>query len=591
MTDKNVSKYTFTRATTVFMLKNIPGKALILLIFLISLVCAEGCRQDPSIVRIAVTTDVHGMIYPYDLISRTPSDHSLAHIYSYVTEQREKEDTLFFLLDNGDFLQGQPTVYYYNYIDTSDEHLSSRVMNYMGFVAGSVGNHDIEAGPKVYDRVRETLRFPWLAANAVKSTIGEPYFEPYTTLKAGRRKIAVLGMITPGIPGWLPKTLWPDMEFRDMVETAREWVPKIIKEEHPDLMVGLFHSGTDASYGENNGPYMNENAAMLVAQQVPGFDIIFAGHDHRVSCLRVANFEGDTVLVVDPGSHGRFAGEATITFSQQGVHITGQNIPMERYQPSPAFTDQFASEFETVSKYLKDTITWLAGRMEGVDALFGPSPMISLIHHLQLEITGAQLSFTAPLSGTATLDAGPLLASDMFKLYRFENMLYRMELSGAEIDGFLEYAVAPWFNTMTGPGDHLLSFMPGQPGRLATPYYNCSSASGIDYTVDVRRPPGNRVQINAFSDGTAFLDTAFYSVAVNSYRGNGGGGHLTSGAGIPEDVLSTRVSWSSDHDLRYYLMEYLRDLDTLRPTFDHNWRCIPEQLAGPASLIDRKVLD
>lgn len=591
MTDKNVSKYTFTRATTVFMLKNIPGKALILLIFLISLVCAEGCRQDPSIVRIAVTTDVHGMIYPYDLISRTPSDHSLAHIYSYVTEQREKEDTLFFLLDNGDFLQGQPTVYYYNYIDTSDEHLSSRVMNYMGFVAGSVGNHDIEAGPKVYDRVRETLRFPWLAANAVKSTIGEPYFEPYTTLKAGRRKIAVLGMITPGIPGWLPKTLWPDMEFRDMVETAREWVPKIIKEEHPDLMVGLFHSGTDASYGENNGPYMNENAAMLVAQQVPGFDIIFAGHDHRVSCLRVANFEGDTVLVVDPGSHGRFAGEATITFSQQGVHITGQNIPMERYQPSPAFTDQFASEFETVSKYLKDTITWLAGRMEGVDALFGPSPMMSLIHHLQLEITGAQLSFTAPLSGTATLDAGPLLASDMFKLYRFENMLYRMELSGAEIDGFLEYAVAPWFNTMTGPGDHLLSFMPGQPGRLATPYYNCSSASGIDYTVDVRRPPGNRVQINAFSDGTAFLDTAFYSVAVNSYRGNGGGGHLTSGAGIPEDVLSTRVSWSSDHDLRYYLMEYLRDLDTLRPTFDHNWRCIPEQLAGPASLIDRKVLD
>ena len=591
MTDKNVSKYTFTRATTVFMLKNIPGKALILLIFLISLVCAEGCRQDPSIVRIAVTTDVHGMIYPYDLISRTPSDHSLAHIYSYVTEQREKEDTLFFLLDNGDFLQGQPTVYYYNYIDTSDEHLSSRVMNYMGFVAGSVGNHDIEAGPKVYDRVRETLRFPWLAANAVKSTTGEPYFEPYTTLKAGRRKIAVLGMITPGIPGWLPKTLWPDMEFRDMVETAREWVPKIIKEEHPDLMVGLFHSGTDASYGENNGPYMNENAAMLVAQQVPGFDIIFAGHDHRVSCLRVANFEGDTVLVVDPGSHGRFAGEATITFSQQGVHITGQNIPMERYQPSPAFTDQFASEFETVSKYLKDTITWLAGRMEGVDALFGPSPMMSLIHHLQLEITGAQLSFTAPLSGTATLDAGPLLASDMFKLYRFENMLYRMELSGAEIDGFLEYAVAPWFNTMTGPGDHLLSFMPGQPGRLATPYYNCSSASGIDYTVDVRRPPGNRVQINAFSDGTAFLDTAFYSVAVNSYRGNGGGGHLTSGAGIPEDVLSTRVSWSSDHDLRYYLMEYLRDLDTLRPTFDHNWRCIPEQLAGPASLIDRKVLD
>jgi 2',3'-cyclic-nucleotide 2'-phosphodiesterase/3'-nucleotidase len=591
VTDKNVSKFANLPETSVSMLKNIPVSGRILLFSLIFLICSGGCRQDPVTVRIAVTTDVHGMIYPYDLINRTPSDHSLAHIYSYAREQRNKEDTLFLLLDNGDFLQGQPTVYYYNFIDTNVEHLSSRVMNYMGYDAGSVGNHDIEAGPQVYDRVRETLRFPWLAANAVNSITGEPYFEPYAVLKAGRKKIAVLGLITPGIPGWLPKNLWPEMEFRDMVETAREWVPKIIKEENPDLLVGLFHSGTDASYGENHGPYLNENAVMLVAQQVPGFDIIFAGHDHRVSCQKIANSAGDSVLVIDPGSHGRYAGEATITFNPQKVRITGQNIPMDGYQPSPAFMAQFSTEFETVSAYLQDTITWLAGRMEGVDALFGPSPMMSLIHHLQLELTGAQVSFTAPLSVTAVLDTGPLLVSDMFKLYRFENMLYRMELSGAEIDGFLEHAAGPWFNTMNGPGDHLLQFTPGEPGRLATPYYNCSSASGIDYTVDVRRPPGDRVRINAFSDGTAFLDTAFYSVAVNSYRGNGGGGHLTSGAGIPDDELSARVSWSSDHDLRYYLMEYLRDLDTLRPTFDHNWRCIPEQLAGPASLIDRKVLD
>jgi len=591
VTDKNVSKFASPPATSLAMLKNIPGRGQILLYLLILLIFAGGCKQDPYSVRIAVTTDVHGMIYPYDLINRTPSDHSLAHIYSYVREQREKEDTLFFLLDNGDFLQGQPTIYYYNFIDTSVEHLSSRVMNYMGYDAGSVGNHDIEAGPQVYDRVRETLRFPWLAANVVNSTTGKPYFEPYTILKAGRKKVAILGLITPGIPGWLPKNLWPDMEFRDMVETAREWVPEIIKREDPDLMVGLFHSGTDASYGENHDPYLNENAVMLVARQVPGFDIIFAGHDHRVSCQRIANTEGDSVLVIDPGSHGRYAGEATITFSEQGVHITGQNIPMDRYQPSPAFMDQFAPEFKTVSAYLQDTITWLAGRMEGVDALFGPSPMMSLIHHLQLELTGAQVSFTAPLSVTAILDTGPLLVSDMFKLYRFENMLYRMELSGAEIDGFLEHAVGPWFNTMTGPGDHLLQFIPGIPGRLATPYYNCSSAFGIDYTVDVTRPPGDRVQISAFSDGTPFLDTALYSVAVNSYRGNGGGGHLTSGAGIPEEELSTRVSWSSDHDLRYYLMEYLRDLDTLKPSSDQNWRCIPLQLTGPASLIDRKVLD
>ncbi len=588
---KNVSKYMNTVEPREFMFKNMTKRSRMLHLVLIILVWTTACKQDQLTVKIAVTTDVHGMIYPHDFISRTSSDHSLAHIYSYVCEQREKEDTLFFLLDNGDFLQGQPTVYYYNFVDTLREHLSARVMNFMEYDAGTIGNHDIEAGPQVYDRIDTALQFPWLAANAVNTATGTPYFEPYTILKAGRKKIAVLGLITPGIPGWLPKNLWPEMEFRDMVETASDWVPRIIEEEKPDLMVGLFHSGTDASYGGNPDPYLNENAVILVAQQVPEFDIIFAGHDHRVSCQRVTNSVGDTVLIIDPGSHGRYAGEATITFGPQAVRVTGQNIPMQGYPPSSIFLEQFAPEFEIISDYLQDTITWLADKMAGVDALFGPSSMISLIHNVQLDLTGAQLSFTAPLSISAVLQEGALLVSDMFKLYRFENMLYRMELTGAEIDGFLEHAVGSWFNTMVGPGDHLLQFRPDQPGQLSAPYYNFSSAAGIDYTVDVTRASGDRVTIQALSDGTPFKETTTYSVAVNSYRGNGGGGHLTAGAGIPKEELINRISWSTDRDLRFYLMEYLMQQDTLKPHTDFNWSCIPEQLTGPASVSDRRTID
>ena len=167
------------------------------------------------------------MIYPHDLVRREPANHSLSHIYNYVSEQRKLRDTLFFLLDNGDFLQGQPTVYYFNFIDTATQHLSSKVMNYLGYNAGSVGNHDIEAGPNVYNRIRDEFNFPWLAANAINIETGEPYFEPYTVLKAGKKRVAVLGLITPGIPHWLPPNLWPGMEFRDMVETARKWAEKI----------------------------------------------------------------------------------------------------------------------------------------------------------------------------------------------------------------------------------------------------------------------------------------------------------------------------------------------------------------------------
>ena len=549
----------------------------------------SACQQTDPVVRLAVTTDVHGMIYPTDLIQREDSDHSLAHVYNYVSRQRQKEDTLFFLMDNGDFLQGQPSVYYSNFVDTTREHLSARVMNFMGYSAGTVGNHDIEAGPKVYNRVRRELNFPWLAANAVNSSTGEPYFEPYTILKAGHKKIAVLGLITPGIPHWLPKNLWPGMEFRDMVETANQWVPLIMEKEKPDLMVGLFHSGTDASYGGRTEAYLNENATLLVAQNVPGFDLIFAGHDHQVSKQWIVNNGGDSVLVVDPGSHARYAGEVTVVFKPDGnPALTGKIVPMKDHTPAPDFIDAFSEDLDAITSYLEDTITWLKEEMLGADALFGPAPMMSLIHQVQLDISGADLSFTAPLSLSARLRKGPLLVSDMFQLYRFENMLYKMELSGREIDRFLEYAAGLWFNTMTGPEDLMLLYREGEPGRLVNRYYNFSSAAGIDYVVDLTRPVGERISIQQFSDGTSFDENEQYEVAINSYRGNGGGGHLTSGAGIPPEELEGRILWSTDIDLRYYLMESLSKRDTVKAYTLENWRIVPEKWISSASAIERR---
>jgi len=559
----------------------------IVIVILLSFLSA--CNVNDTHVRLAVTTDVHGMIFPYDFISRRPADNSLAHIYNYVEEKRASKDTLFYLLDNGDFLQGQPTVYYYNFIDTLAPHISAQVMNQMGYVAGTVGNHDIETGPAVYNRVRSESDFPWLAANVIHTKTGEPFFEPYAVLKAGKKKIVVLGLITPGIPRWLPKNLWPEMEFRDMVETAREWIPRVIEKEKPDLVVGLFHSGTDATYGGNTEAYLNENAVILVAENVPGFDVIFAGHDHRVSIQNVACINGDSVLIVDPGSHGRFAGELTLTFGKNGISgLRARNVSMKDYQPSALIEDQFSSERETITKYLEDTITWLDNKMTGLDALFGPSPMMSLIHQVQMELSGADISFTAPLSMNVILEEGPLLVSDMFKLYRFENMLYSMELKGSEIDGFLEHAAGLWFSTMKKQDDDFLQYREDGSGRLANPYYNFSSAAGIDYTIDISREAGNRVSILGFTNGESFQAEKTYSVAINSYRGNGGGGHLTEGAGIPEEELAGRVSWSTDKDLRYHLMEYLGENDTLIIETTMNWYCIPTGWAKQACELEKE---
>jgi 2',3'-cyclic-nucleotide 2'-phosphodiesterase/3'-nucleotidase len=217
--------------------------------------------------------------------------------------------------------------------------------------------------------------------------------------------------------------------------------------------------------------------------------------------------------------------------------------------------------------------------------------MMSLIHQVQLDLSGADLSFTAPLSLSAKLKQGPVLVSDMFKLYRFENMLYSMDLSGAEIDGFLEHAAGIWFNRMNGREDHLLLFNPENPGRLANPYYNFSSAAGINYRIDVSRPAGERVDILEFTNGRPFNEADRYQVAINSYRGNGGGGHLTRGAGIPAEDLARRISWSTDKDLRYYLMRHLSDLDTVHAAPMNNWDILPADWAENAREKDLKYFN
>ena len=208
------------------------------------------------------TSDVHGSLFPYDFKNNKDINTSLAQIYTYVKEERADKDQSVVLLDDGDILQGQPVVYYYNFEKTDVPHICAQVMNFMKYDVGTVGNHDIEPGHPVYDKIKKEFNFPWLAANAVDTKTNRPYFQPYTIIKRKGIKIAVLGMITPAIPNWLPKNIWKGIVFKDMVETAQKWI-KIIKEkEKPDLIVGLFHSGPEdvkKFYNEGERKLENEN--------------------------------------------------------------------------------------------------------------------------------------------------------------------------------------------------------------------------------------------------------------------------------------------------------------------------------------------
>ena len=204
----------------------------------------------------------------------------------------------------------------------------------------------------------------------------------------------------------------------------------------------------------------------------------------------------------------------------------------------------------------------------------------------------SNISFAAPLSFDVQIPAGPITVGDMFKLYKFENMLYTMSLSGEEIRKYIEFSYSGWFNTMNGAGKTLLKFRSGKDGKplltngkawLKNQSYNFDSAAGIDYTVDVSKPEGSRILISGFSDGRPFENNKMYKVAVNSYRGNGGGGHFTEGAGIAKEELRKRLLTSTDRDLRYYILKSIEAKKTVNPEPINNWKVIPEKWVKDAT--------
>lgn len=554
------------------------------------------------------TTDEHGAVFPFDFTDLKPLKSSLAQVYSFVKEERNKSNNNVILLSGGDILQGTPAAYYFNFEKTDTTHLIARVMNFMGYDAGAVGNHDIETGHNVYDKFNSELDFPWLAANAIEDNTGEPYFKPYTIIEKSGIKIAILGLITPHIPHWLPKNIWEGISWDDMIETADKWV-KIIKEkDNPDLLVGLFHSGVDYTYGgQDESTFKNENASVLVARNVPGFDIIFVGHDHQGWNFYEKNIYGDSVLILGTTNSARevAVGECILNYDANSKkwnkNIKGKIVNVQSLPPNEEFMSRFESDYNLIKTYVEKPIGTFKKELISSDAIFGPSLFTDFINSIQLELTGADISFTSALSLNAIIKEGEIIRGEMFKLYRYENLLYTMELTGQEIKDFLEYSYNNQFNQMKNENDHLINFVLDENGEMIfdrrnntpqfkTAFFNFDCAAGINYTVDVSKPFRSKVNILSLSNGEKFDLNKKYNVAINSYRGNGGGGHLTRGAGIPLEELPSRIVTSTDKDLRYYIMNWISEKKEVYPQALNNWKIIPEDWWKKGKEKDKSII-
>ncbi|MBP3260717.1 MAG: 5'-nucleotidase C-terminal domain-containing protein [Prevotella sp.] len=572
-------------------------KTFITLLLLTSAITMTAKSPKTVTLRFIETSDVHGAFFPYDFIERRPMRGTMARVSTYIQKQRQQYGQNVILLDNGDILQGQPTCYYTNYVNTSEPNIAAQVLNYLRYDAEVFGNHDIETGHKVYDKWIRDLHCPILGANVIDRKSGKPYTEPYLILERQGVRIAVLGMLTPAIPNWLNESIWSGMYFEEMVGCARKWVKTLREKEQADIIIGVFHSGWD---GGIKTPDYDEDATRRIALEVPGFDVIFFGHDHRA---RHDVING--VLCLDPANNAVNVAQATLKVSiteqprgQRHVEVIdkkGAIVDVTTEDIDQQYVRHFQPQIDSIRAFVDQQIGTFQTTMLSRDAFFGPSPFIDYIHELQLQHTGADISFNAPLQFNTVIQAGPVYMSDMFKLYRYENKIYVLRMTGREILGHLEFSYDQWVNTMQSPDDHILLLNDNEQSdqqRLGfrNLTFNFDSAMGIDYEVDVTQPNGHKVRILQFTDGRPFHLDQWYRVVMNSYRGNGGGELLVRGAGIPFDSIPSRIVYMSDLDQRHYLTDRIRQAGTVAPRAHNNWRFVPEEWATPAILRDRKYL-
>lgn len=575
-------------------------KLFLFISLLLVLVCNSSCLQSKPKdgeyrFEIYSTNDIHGRYFDSLYVPNDNGDlvhkSSLASISSTIKDARNRvgEDNII-LLDMGDHIQGDNAPFYYSFVDTLSQHIYSRIANYMEYDAVVVGNHDIEVGHSVYDKVKSELNMPYLAANAIRNDNGKPYFEPYTIIDRQGVRVAVIGVTNPNVPSWLSPELWSGMHFQDIVSSLNEWISYVNDKEKPHFTIIAIHSGL----GDEDSDDI-ENVGRYIAKHISGIDLVLASHDHRVAVEKYNN-NGKDVWLLEGGSRASNLSKAVFSFhikddQVQQLSVAAETLPMSGVAADAEYMSQFRDAFVAVKKFTNTEVGTLENDINSRDAYFGPSAYVDMIHLLQLKATGADVSFAAPLSFNKYIAKGALNYQNLMDIYPFENQLNVIELSGKEIKDYLEYSYSNWVNQNPNGSGHLLNInnTNGSSFRLSTPHYNFDSAAGIIYEVDITKPISERVNIISMANGDSFQLDKNYKVALTSYRASGGGDLLTEGAGISRDDLQSRIV-SRLSDIREILYSQIQQEGVLKAEKLNQWEFVPEPLSKKLSDIDYKIL-
>lgn len=528
----------------------------------------------PETITVVATSDIHGNVLNYDYNAATaPSKpQGLAKVSTYMNGLRANNPYTM-LVDNGDTIQGTPLVYYYNMIDQTTFYPMAAVMGAMKYDTWTLGNHEFNFGLNTLNRIMNDAKSQGinvLSANTYKedgTNFVNPYFIKNFNINGKNLKVGILGLTTKTIPNWEDPAHYAGLHFNDLVDEANKWVP-IVKANGADVVIVTAHSGE-----EGTADVIPENQIKAIAQNVRGIDAIVAGHVHNtVNDLTLKNPDGKVVPVVEPNRWGTYVSQIDIAVDENGTvtGLTTSNKQMdETIAEDPAIVSLIKPYQDTTLSYLQTKLGTSTGEFKGAGQLVQPTAMMELINKVQMEAAGTQLSIAAPLSNSAYIPQGDVTIQNIMSVYVYENFLYGVKMTGKQVKDWMEYSVR-YYKQVGSTTDPIV-----KDPVLNIADYNLDQLYGANYDVDLTQPIGSRIK-NLKYNGKLIQDTDVFTVAINNYRYNGGGGFMKyAGLSNTDPSIVTYDSAKSkgdDGQVRSLMMSYIQTHGTISPVCADNWK-------------------
>jgi 2',3'-cyclic-nucleotide 2'-phosphodiesterase/3'-nucleotidase len=563
---------------------------------------AEEDAGNAVTVTVMGTSDLHGNVFNWDYFRDAVYDDSrhddvglakISTLVDRVRADRGGDHTLLF--DSGDTIQGTPLTTYYAKVHPFDQygetHPMAAAMNAIGYDAITLGNHEFNYGlPFLADWV-DQLDAPVLAANAVDAATGAQAYTPYVikTVKVKGQepvRIGVLGLTNPGVAIWDKANVEGKERYLDLVATAKLWVPRI-KAAGADVVVVTAHAG-DSGFSSYGGDLPVENAAAMVAEQVPDVDAVLFGHAHNDVPQRFVtnSVTGEQVLLAEPAKWGsrltvmdfdleRADGDWQVVDKRSTNLSTADNAG--NFVPEdPEITALIKAQHDTTVDYVNTDVATSTEELSAAESRYKDTPIVDYIQKVQTEVVKKALagtpradlpvlSIAAPFSRTAVFPQGPVKVKDIAGLYIYDNTLEAVEMTGAQIKDYLEFS-ARYFNQLA-PGAPVDVDALTNAGTPSTPDYNYDMFSGVSYDIDISQPVGSRIKNLTYAGAPVTADQRFV-VAVNNYRRSGGGN-------FPH-VSTAPVVYNAQVEIRQAIIDYASVTGVIDPDdfFEPNWKLV-----------------